>query len=205
MPLRSPGARRRKRRMRRKRRTRSPATWHPARANAPRAVQPGTGKRAPCFGWTCSGCSMARPTSWILSCLAALLRIVRLGHGAHGHAHFLLAIRACRRRHRVEWCSWWARTYTCRLRTNGRENLVNPYVGGLVSSVAFYGSTIAASLKVFDDSDDSYFQDGGVKIHRNQGSAGFVCQSTLTRKPVVSVRHARRSTTVMYRALCNEQ
>ena len=41
------------------------------------------------------------------------------------------------------------------------------------------GSKIAAGFNVYDD--DYYFQSAGVKIFSNQpeGSAGFVCQSTL--------------------------
>ena len=42
---------------------RSRATWRRVRATALRAAQPGTATRASCFGWGCSGCFTARPTS----------------------------------------------------------------------------------------------------------------------------------------------
>ena len=51
---------------------------------------------------------------------------------------------------------------------------------GQVSSVAFSvdGSKFAVAFIVYDDDYD--FRNGGVKICSSQGSAGFVCQSTLT-------------------------
>eukprot|EP00918_Siedleckia_nematoides_P075843 GHVU01165939.1.p1 GENE.GHVU01165939.1~~GHVU01165939.1.p1 ORF type:complete len:136 (+),score=11.78 GHVU01165939.1:358-765(+) len=54
-------------------------------------------------------------------------------------------------------------------------------VGGDVSSVAFSidGSKIAAAFNVRDD-DYTILKEGGVTIFSNQGSAGFVCQSTLS-------------------------
>ena len=51
-------------------------------------------------------------------------------------------------------------------------------VGGKVSSIdiAPCGNKLAAAFNIYQD---IFFKEGVVKIFSNQGSAGFVCQSTL--------------------------
>ena len=53
-------------------------------------------------------------------------------------------------------------------------------VDGSVSSIDFApcGNKLAAAFNIYHDQGLS-FKEGGVKIFSNQGSAGFVCQSTL--------------------------
>ena len=53
-------------------------------------------------------------------------------------------------------------------------------VDGDVRSIDFApcGNKLAAAFNIYDQYGS--FKEGGVKIFSNQGSAGFVCQSTLT-------------------------
>ena len=58
------------------------------------------------------------------------------------------------------------------------EQLCSLNVGGSVSSIDFApcGNKLAAAFNIHQGIS---FKEGGVKIFSNQGSAGFVCQSTL--------------------------
>ena len=59
------------------------------------------------------------------------------------------------------------------------EQLCSLNVGGSVSSIDFApcGNKLAAAFNIYDQW--GCLKEGGVKIFSNQGSAGFVCQSTL--------------------------